>query len=326
MSARGEDHRQGLLSRCGALDCEAWGDLFWPAVGRHDADGPPALEPTSSGAPLFDRAGALHTGHHPGRDTPQDDAGVDAPDGQGRRAMAAKALGTGRRWGLCVCVVRMDLPRPSGHLAWLRLAARLYTVPEPALPSKRGPKPKKGQRLPTLKSRVDEAKQHGQAVEVPWYGGRQKRLRVLTDSALWHTPGALPLAIRWVLVVDPADHVSPEAFFSTDVTQVLAEMIGWFVLRWNVEVTFEEGRRHLGRETQRQWSEQAIARTTPTLFGLFAFVCLRAYRLTEGRTLVPQSPRWAQKDEVPCSDVLARVTRTVWAACVKSPALAEPVV
>ncbi len=38
--------------------------------------------------------------------------------------------------------------------------------------------------------------------------------------------------------------------------------------RWSLEVTFEEGRAHLGIETQRQWSDLAIERTTPLLFGM----------------------------------------------------------
>ena len=42
-----------------------------------------------------------------------------------------------------------------------------------------------------------------------------------------------------------------------------------YLLRWQVEVTFEELRAHLGMETPRQWSEQTIARTTPAFFGLF---------------------------------------------------------
>jgi hypothetical protein len=61
-------------------------------------------------------------------------------------------------------------------------------------------------------------------------------------------------------------------------------------LRWNVEVTFDESRRHLGVETQRQWSDpvvsdRAIARTTPVLLGLFSL------------------------SEATFSDVLARVRR-----------------
>ena len=39
-------------------------------------------------------------------------------------------------------------------------------------------------------------------------------------------------------------------------------------MRWPVEVTFHEVRTHLGVETQRQWSDLAILRTTPALLGL----------------------------------------------------------
>ena len=53
---------------------------------------------------------------------------------------------------------------------------------------------------------------------------------------------------------------------AADPTQILE----WFVLRWQLEVTFQEVRTHLGVETQRQWSDLAIARTTPVLLGLFA--------------------------------------------------------
>lgn len=52
------------------------------------------------------------------------------------------------------------------------------------------------------------------------------------------------------------------------------KIIEYFVLRWNIEVTFEESRAHLGVETQRQWSDKAIARTTPLLMGLFSVVTL----------------------------------------------------
>jgi hypothetical protein len=198
-------------------------------------------------------------------------------------------------------------------IARMRLDARLYAFPAPVPPGKRGPKPKKGPRVATLKTRLDEAKQHGQEVEVAWYGGVRKCLRVLTGVALWHTPGEQPLAIRWVLVVDPQGHVPPSAFFSTALTLGPTQIIEWFVLRWNVEVTFEEGRRHLGWETQRQWSDKAITRTTPALFGLFALVCLMAYRLTEGMQLVPQSTMWYLKDAATFSDVLACVRRALWA-------------
>jgi hypothetical protein len=55
----------------------------------------------------------------------------------------------------------------------------------------------------------------------------------------------------------------------TDLTLTPQTLVEWFVLRWNVELTFEEGRRHLGLETQRPWSDKAIVRTTPVCWGSF---------------------------------------------------------
>ena len=62
---------------------------------------------------------------------------------------------------------------------------------------------------------------------------------------------------------------------AADPTQILE----WFVLRWQLEVTFHEVRTHLGVETQRQWSDLAIARTTPALLGLFSWTTLAAHAL-----------------------------------------------
>src|SRR3954447_825568 len=46
-----------------------------------------------------------------------------------------------------------------------------------------------------------------------------------------------------------------------------------------INFSFQESRRHLGFETQRQWSDRAIHRTTPLLLGLFSLVTLWAAEL-----------------------------------------------
>jgi hypothetical protein len=172
----------------------------------------------------------------------------------------------------------------------LRLDAQLYAFPAPHTPNRRGPKPLKGKRLPSIKERVKEALAYGKDLEIPWYGGTTRRVRVLSNVSLWYTPGKRPVAIRWVLIVDPDGVAEPMAVFSTDVDPPVAMIIAAFVRRWNVEVTFEETRRHWGVETQRQWSDRAIARTTPALFALFSLVCLMAYRLVAvGHALPGQS-------------------------------------
>ena len=72
----------------------------------------------------------------------------------------------------------------------------------------------------------------------------------------------------------PRSVTSPQALLCTDPAADPAQILEWFVLRWQLEVTFQEVRTHLGVETQRQWSELAIARTTPALLGLFSWTTL----------------------------------------------------
>ncbi len=89
-------------------------------------------------------------------------------------------------------------------------------------------------------------------------------------------------------------------------------MLMWFVRRWRVEVTFHEVRTHLGVETQRQWSDAAIARTTPTLLSLFSLVTLLAHRSTKQQTLPIRQAAWYTKDTPTFSDALALVRRQIW--------------
>jgi hypothetical protein len=77
---------------------------------------------------------------------------------------------------------------------------------------------------------------------------------------------------------------------STDVTLTPIQIVTWFVQRWQVEVTFQEVRTHLGVETQRQWADLAIARTTPTLLGLFSVVTRLLMRCLLIRMSLPARP------------------------------------
>ncbi len=227
-----------------------------------------------------------------------------------------------RRWTLigdggyaCVRLAHACVARGVTLISRLRLDAQLYAFPDRHAPRRPGPKPLKGKRLPALKDRVTEALAYGKDLEIPWYGGATRVVRVLSQVSLWYTPGKRPIAIRWVLIVDPHGEAEPMAVFSTDVERPVALIIAQFVRRWNVEVTFEETRRHLGVETQRQWSDAAIARTTPALFALFSLVCLMAHRLVAlGQALPIRVTAWYRKSEVTFSDVLAMVSRVLWAA------------
>ena len=118
--------------------------------------------------------------------------------------------------------------------------------------------------------------------------------------------------IRWVLIRDPENRFAPQALLCTDLAQDPAQIVGWFVQRWQVEVTFQEARAHLGIETQRQWSDKAVARTTPCLLALFSIVILLAHRLPIRERQRVTTTAWYAKPNPTFSDALAAVRRTIW--------------
>ena len=159
---------------------------------------------------------------------------------------------------------------------------------------------------------------------VRWYNGTTRELLAFSGASLWYTPGKPPVAIRWVMVRDPDGEFEDTPILCTDLDAMPRQIIEWFVPRWNIEVTFEELRAHLGVETQRQWSDRAIERTTPCLFGLFSLLTLMAVRMvTDGQLPVVQTA-WYRKEQATCSDAIAFVRRKLWAAryCVDS--LSQP--
>ena len=202
----------------------------------------------------------------------------------------------------------------------LRLDAGLYDFPAPQPKSKRGPKPKKGVRQPGLAAGFADPKTVWCQAVVAWYGSGEKTIGYRTGVSLWYTPGQNPVPLCWVLVryeetnsKTGKGRVHGALFFSSDTTRTPEEILACYVGRWNIEVTFEEVRAHLGLETQRQWSRRAIGRTTPCLLGLFSLVVLMAQRLYP--TQLPlQQAHWYRKEEATFSDVLGAVRSHLWSA------------
>ena len=203
--------------------------------------------------------------------------------------------------------------RPAVKLvSRLPLDAALHDAPGPQPQSKRGPKPKKGARQPTLADRVIDPETCWQQAEVPWYGGDTKRVDFISGTSLWYRAGFNPAPIRWVLLRCPEDpSFKPKACFCSDPDVSALQIVAWYVGRWNLEVTFEELRAQLGFETQRGWSDRTMERTTPCLFGIFTLVALIA-TLLHPTTLPTRRAAWYAKTEPTFSDALAAVRRNLW--------------
>ncbi len=217
------------------------------------------------------------------------------------------------------------LANPVVMITRLRLDAALYDPAPPRKPGAKGRPRKKGKRQPTLAARVVDPTTVWQRCEVGWYGGGTRAVELASATAVWYHNGLPPVPIRWVLIRDPMGQFEAQALLCTDLEVTPEQIVAWFVLRWQVEVTFEESRRHLGVETQRQWSDLAILRTTPALLGLFSLVTLLVHRLLQGKDLPIRQAAWYQKASPSFSDALAFLRLQLWPARViwRSPAQAD---
>lgn len=212
----------------------------------------------------------------------------------------------------CRCLAQACIQKKVALISRLRLDAQIYEFPEPHPVGKRGRKRIKGQRI-DLKTMSKNPELAWQISEIKWYGGKTKTLHLLSAVCLWYQAGQVPIPLRYVLVVDPSGRHSPEVFFSTQVDMSMEEILEYYVLRWNIEVTFEETRAHLGMETQRQWSNKAIARTTPLLMGLYSLIVLWALKMKEAHKIIPLSTTWYRKgNEVTFSDILTFIRQRIW--------------
>jgi hypothetical protein len=197
---------------------------------------------------------------------------------------------------LCLICKKLSMPL----ITRMRMDARLHEYGEP---TKRGRKKKLGKRL-------------GWPVEgyekcvVNWYGGQIKELSLVARKCLWlagKTSEIISLTAIWVnMRVD-----DPIILMTTDDSIPIPEVISMYIKRWNLEVTFRECRDYLGVETQRQWSDLAIARTTPLLFVLYTLIVLMGDSIHKEKGIQIEQTAWYRKTHVTFSDLLSTVRREI---------------
>ncbi len=205
--------------------------------------------------------------------------------------------------------------------------AALY---EPAPPRYRGQlgRPRlKGDRLANLSVVAENPEAEWEPITITGcYGGQQRTVEVISATAVWYSTSLPAVPLRWVLIRDPQGKFATQALLCTDLAATPDRVLAWFVLRWQLEVTFEEARRHLGLETQRQWSDLAIRRTTPAVLGLFSLVTLLAHQRL-GLTATAAAVRhaaWYRKERPTFADALALVRRELWSHAAFSTSARDP--
>ncbi len=205
------------------------------------------------------------------------------------------------------------LSKPITFITRLRLDAALYEPAAPRKPGQMGRARLKGFRLANLSVVAEDPKTGWMSITVSnWYGGGERTVEIVSDSAIWYSSGLPAVPLRWVLIRDPQDEFETQALLCTDLVADPGRIISWFVRRWQMETTFQEVRQRLGFETQRHWSELAIRRTAPVLLGVFSVITLLAHRyMVKGEDIVRRAA-WYNKSCPTFSDALALVRRKLW--------------
>jgi hypothetical protein len=206
-----------------------------------------------------------------------------------------------------------SLRHPITCITRLRTDARLFAPPPVRRPKRAGRPRLVGQRLPKLQLLLQSKRTSWTKRTIThWYGSIAREVEYVSGTAIWYHGGFQPLPIRWVLIRDPLSSFAPLALLCTDPAQPPDQILAWFVQRWQVEVTFQEVRAHVGFETQRQWSDLAIAHTSPILLGLFSVITLLANTLVSDGKLPTLSSCWYRKTLPTFSDAISLVRQRYW--------------
>ena len=206
-----------------------------------------------------------------------------------------------------------QLKNPICMITRLRLDAAWY---EPAHngEGQKGRPRKKGKRLPTLEKVAADPQTAWQPLTVQeWYGEKKRKIEITSDTAVWYHSGQPALPIRWLIVRDPKKIFKTQALLCTHLTISAEQILHWFVRRWQVEVTFHEVRTHWGVETQRQWADLSIWRSTPARLGLFSVVTLLANLHARHQQMPVYQTAWYPKQLPTFSDALNLVKQTLFA-------------
>lgn len=192
----------------------------------------------------------------------------------------------------------------------MRLDARTFEFPTA---NKKGRTNLVGKRMSTFNEMLIDPALTWTIDEILWYNGKMRKIEFVSGICLWYGYGIRPVPIKWVLIRDLKGASDPVALFTLDLQLQANEVITEYISRWPIEVTFEECRRHLGMETQRQWSNKAIDRETPCILASFSVITLMALELQKvNQDKIPiQISSWYPKKHITFSDVLAYVRRHI---------------
>lgn len=195
----------------------------------------------------------------------------------------------------------------------IRSDAAIYALPSEPPPHRRGPKPKKGKRLPTPKQIAARRRKGWRTIKVRKHNKIVKR-KVLPVTCLWYRV-AKDRPIKLLIIRDPAGKEKDDFAFCTDPTADDVEIVERFAARWPIEEAIHDGKQLGGFEQVQGWCPRTVERQAP--LALIVQTLVKAWFLRYGaraKSAQPQGTDWgASKDHPSYLDMLATLRRALWA-------------
>jgi hypothetical protein len=190
--------------------------------------------------------------------------------------------------------------------------ANLYDPPPRRRPGTSGRPRVRGRKRAAPAAVVKRSK--AKRVTVTWYGGKDRRVELVSGDGHWYKGGGGLVPVRWVFVHDLTGTHRDEYFYTTDPTLTPGRIVGLYTARWSIEVTFQEVRAHLGFATPRNRCAKSVLRTAPWLLGCFSLVSLTfARHVRKASPKLASAGPWYAKTEATFADAIAAVRRLCWA-------------
>lgn len=201
------------------------------------------------------------------------------------------------------------LPSNMDLIGPVHAKAALYAPAEKETKVRRGPRRKKGDRLPSLEAWAEDSS-HWKTHHFDQYG-LHGSLQTKTQTGLYYEAGNDRL-LRFVLSRDTVGDRPTRIFYSTNVDLAPHEILSLFSMRWSIEVMHFDCKQHLGLEDAANRNEQAVKRTAPMAMFLYSLTIVW-YATTGNKDFkIPHRPWYGWKAEPSFADMLTTLRRKSW--------------
>ena len=197
-----------------------------------------------------------------------------------------------------------------GPLHW---KAALYDLPEPPRPKQKGPRRKKGTRLPAPKAMIEDTVTYPAELMEITFPQTSRTLRVqVIRNVLWYR-GCKTEPVMVVLVRDPLGEWRDEALVATDPTASAVFVILGYCRSWSIELAFFDSKQYLGLHDPRVWSERSVERAHPMAWFVGSLTvlwyCVKGHA---GSHVVKDRPWYPQKITPTFTDMFGALRLQMW--------------